>query len=101
MNTTPSKITVKQRIKNRAPEIMIVTGVAITIACIITVRKAALTELSHFAKNAADPTVEVITGNDKAFAVMTTAAADHLVETGYLELHDGDVGRFALTYLAK
>lgn len=96
MTTEPR--TLKQRIKAHAPEILIATGIVMTVAGVIITRKTAAKELSHFFKNAADPTVEVILGNDNAFVVMTAEAAEILESENFLTLHEGTAGIYRLMF---
>lgn len=89
----------KQTIKKHAPEIVAVTGtVAIVATYVYFARKTMTPEVGNFFKNAADPTVEIILGNDDAFVVMTDVAMQHLHELGSLTIHDGTAGVFKLMF---
>lgn len=91
--------TLKHRIKAYLPEIVAVTGTVAAVATYVYVaRKTPTSEISNFSKNAADPTVEIIVGNDNAFVVMTDAAIQHLHETNALTIHEGTAGTFTLMF---
>lgn len=95
---TTNTRTLKQRIKSHAPEILIGTGIVLTVAGVIVTRKTFTADASNFFKNAADPTVEVILGNDNAFAVLTTEAAEFLESEHFLTLHEGTAGTYKLMF---
>ena len=97
--TTTAKPTLKQRFKKHTPEIVVVAGTVVAVSAYVYVaRRAPKAELSNFFKNAADPTVEAIIGNDNAFAVLTTEAIETLETEHFLTLQEGTAGIYKLMF---
>lgn len=101
-NPTAPKQSIKTRIKHRTPEIIVgVTAVAGLVGLIYIRKSLNAQTVSAFAKNAADDSVEIITGSEEAFVVMSEVAMSNLRDIGSIDVHDGEHFRLALSYFEK
>ena len=86
MNTTPKR-SIKNRLKHRTPEIIAGASVVAAVVGFIYIRKTLdFGTATAFAAHAADPSIEIIAGNEEAFVVMTAEALEKLYEVGKLEI---------------
>ena len=104
MNTNTAKRSFKDRVKSHAPEILIGAGVVMTAAGVLLYRneliKSARNYKPAFLAAAADPSIEIVAGNEDAFVVMTTDALETLEKFGKLDIGDKTAIRYVLSLVA-
>ena len=98
MTTTATKRSLKTRIKHRTPEILVGASVIAGVVGLFYIRKSFdFGTATALASHAADPSIEVVAGNEEAFVVMTAEALETLEKFGKLDIGDKDAIRYVLS----